>query len=61
MQVPLPPSRQKSDFVLATASGSAREVAKRRVDPSYTFCRRLGGRWPMMSPVAVSGHYARPA
>eukprot|EP00966_Prymnesium_polylepis_P112593 2604754-Prymnesium_polylepis.1 len=21
----------------------------------------VNGRWPMMSPVAVSGHYARPA
>eukprot|EP00966_Prymnesium_polylepis_P295937 6835007-Prymnesium_polylepis.1 len=24
-------------------------------------CTRRDGRWPMLSPKAVSGHYARPA
>eukprot|EP00966_Prymnesium_polylepis_P089743 2078016-Prymnesium_polylepis.1 len=28
---------------------------------SFGYRRHLSGRWPILSPKAVSGHYARPA
>eukprot|EP00966_Prymnesium_polylepis_P112588 2604744-Prymnesium_polylepis.1 len=43
--------------------GQMAQNARARVQPRLAVLE-LGvafGRWPMMSPVAVSGHYARPA